>query len=82
MNDKLQDAINDSLVYLAKYANEYLESDAIERIIQTAQDDNSNPELYLWQTIYEIIKDMDSSPEQEYWFISWIKYAANISSNN
>ena len=32
MNDKLQDAINDSLVYLAEHANEYLESDAIERI--------------------------------------------------
>ena len=82
MNDKLQDAINDSLIYLAEHVSEYLEEDAIERIIQTAQADDSDPELYLWEAVYEVIKDMDSSPEQEYWFISWVKYATNILSNN
>ena len=82
MNDKLQDAINDSLEYLACNASEYLESDAIERIKQNAINDHEDPFIYLWQAVYEVIKDMDSSPEQEYWFISWVKYAANILSNN
>lgn len=82
MNNKLEDAINDSLIYLAEYANEYLEEDSIERIKQNAINNDEDENRYLWQTVYEVIKDMDSSAEQEYWFICWIKYAINILSNN
>ena len=82
MNDKLQDAINDSLVYLAEHANEYLDDDTCRRIEQNAKYDDEDLSLYLWQAVYEVIKDMDSSPEQEYWFISWVTYATNILSNN
>lgn len=82
MNDKLQDAINDSLVYLAEHANEYLEEDSIRRIIMNAARDNEDADLYLWEAVYEVIRWMDSSCEQEYWFISWVKYANNILNNN
>ena len=82
MNDKLQDAINDALVYLAENALEYLEEDAINRIVDNAKKEEEDPRLWIWEAVYEVIKDMDSSPEQEYWFISWVKYAANILSNN
>ncbi len=82
MNENLQDAINDALIYLAEHASEYLEEDAINRIVDTALNEDEYPELYLWQAVYEVIKDMDSSPEQEYWLISWIKYATNILNYN
>jgi hypothetical protein len=82
MNNKLQDAINDSLIYMAWFVEEYLDYDSIERIKNNAIKDGEDIDIYLWEAVYEVIKDMDSSPEQEYWFISWVKYAANILSNN
>ena len=78
MNDKLQDAINDSLIYMAWYAEEYLDSDSIERIKENAIEDVEDVDIYLWQAVYEVIKDMESSPEQEYWFITWIRYCTQF----
>lgn len=80
--NELKDAINDALIYLGENALEYLEEDAINRIIDNAKKEEEDPRIWIWQTVYEVIKDMDSSPEQEYWFISWVKYAVNILSNN
>lgn len=74
--EKLKETIDESLIWLALNAKQYLDNDSIDRIIKSSDIDYA--ELNLWHATFDIIMDLDWNAEFNAWYICWLKDAIKL----